>query len=209
MYSFHTRQTARKSTDRPANRCKVSTDLQHLGASQGAYDASDKVIKFMAREKKVDRDRHVCDAHGQEGLSSTSSASTQSCLLPEHWTPRSAYVSTVNAVNRSAVDAQVTQTLMAELVEKQRALLDGAELGPLNSTLVADIKKASGLLKMMGKIIVKLTANIRKQCREISEAAISVVRVCDAQQGHCGYLAHYELQGPMDKKHSVRNMHRT
>ena len=77
----------------------------------------------MARIKQ-ERDEHMRDAHGQEGQGSTSSASTQSHLQgPEHWTPRSAYVATVHAVNRSAMDAQIAQIQMAELVEKQRTLL--------------------------------------------------------------------------------------
>ena len=117
-------------------------------------------------------------------LGTTSSAGTQSRVLqgPEQFTPRSAYVSTIQAAHMTAMDAQVSQQMMAEVVDKQKALLGGIELGPLNETLVADVQKASGLLEMTGKVIAKLTANIRKQCGEISKTAINVIRTCDEGQ---------------------------
>ena len=131
----------------------------------------------MAREKGADKDRRVRDAHSQEGHGSTSSASTQSRLQgPDQWTPRSAYVATVQAVDRSAMDAQIVQIQMAELVEKQRTLLDGAKLGPiLNNKLAEDIRNTTALLEMTGRIVANLTANIRKQCGEVSQAAKEVV----------------------------------
>ena len=86
LYSFRTRQTARKTTDRPAKRRKVSSTRQHLGASQGAYDASEEVIRHVAKKRKTRAQRQeghsstrstdAQPAQRQEGHSSTSSAST-------------------------------------------------------------------------------------------------------------------------------------
>ena len=42
------------------------------------------------------------------------------------------------------MDAQVTQQMMAKIVQKNTALIGGSELGPLNKTLVADMENASG-----------------------------------------------------------------
>ena len=49
---------------------------------------------------------------------------------------------------------------MAEVVEKQKALLDDIRMGPLNETLVTNVQKASGLLEMTGHVVAKLFADI-------------------------------------------------
>ena len=183
LYSYCTKQTAWKITDKPAKRRKLSTTCRHLGASQGAYDAPDEVIRFVRSKQTALRGGHAL-RRGPEGLGSTSSAGTQALALrgPEQFTVRSAYVSVIGAAHHTAMDAQVSQHMMAEVVEKQKALLDGIKLGPLNETLVANMQKASGLLKMTGHVIAKLTADIRRQCGDISEAAIEVICTCDKGQ---------------------------
>ena len=188
LYSYRTRQAARKTTDRPAKRRKVSSTRQHLGASQGAYDASEEVIRHVATRRRANKERQMREAQRQEGHGSTSSASTQS--RPPHLsskpknqqtcTPRSAYVLTVNALDRSAMDAKSVQIAMADLVEIQKALLDGMKLGPiLNSTLVADIKHTSAVLEMAGRVVASTTESIQRRCKEMSQAAKQVIRACD------------------------------
>ena len=130
------------------------------------YAASEEVIKFVARMKGVDKGRQVRNAQGQEGCGSTSSASTQSCPQgPQEWTARSAYVATVNALDRSAMDAQLVQIQMAELVKMQKALLNGTKMGLIpNNKLVKDIRDTAALLEMTGRVVTKTTASICKWC---------------------------------------------
>ena len=58
LYSFRTRQTARQTIDKPAKH-------RRLSASRGAYDASDEVIKYMARPKLVPRPESSSESQGQ------------------------------------------------------------------------------------------------------------------------------------------------
>ena len=125
LYSYHTRQTACKSTQQSAKCRKADSSRQRLGVSQGAYDSSDEVIKFMARQKKTkeERDRLVYDTQGQEGRGSTSSANTsQSYPQEKHWNMRSAYVSTIQAAQTTDSDTHEVQIQMASLVDEPHCL---------------------------------------------------------------------------------------
>ena len=199
LYNFCTRQAACKSTERPAKRRKVDSSQQCLGASQGAYDASDEVIKFMARQKKTkeQRDRLVSDTQGQEGQGSTSSANASwSRPQDDHWNPRSAYVATTQAVRKTDSDAHAVQIETAFLVEHQRALLEGMKLGPMDKALVEDIMQTNALLEMAGRRVAHNTARIRQRCGEITRAAKEVIAACDMHRRHCDELAHYLPGGP-------------
>ena len=74
------------------------------------------------------------------------------------------------------MDAQSVQIQMADLVETQKALLDGTKLGPIpNNQLVADIRHTSAILEMAGRVVATTTASIRKWCHEMSHAAKQVI----------------------------------
>jgi len=181
LYSFRTRQTARKTTDRPAKRRKVSSTRQHLGASQGAYDASEEVIRHMAKKKRANkaqrqeghgstRSTNAQPAQRQEGQSSTSSANTRprppqnsagsAYVTQQTCTPRSAYMLTVEAADRTAMDTKSVQLAVHDLNGMQKALLDGISQGPLDKQLVADIEHTSAVLEMAARVVAITTESI-------------------------------------------------
>ena len=104
------------------------------------------------------------DAQGQEGQGSTSSANaSQSYPQKKHWNMRSAYVSTIQAAQRTDSDTHEVQIQMASLVDEQRELLlGGMKLGPLDKALVADIEETNALLEMAGRRVAHNTARIRQ-----------------------------------------------
>jgi hypothetical protein len=119
-------------------------------------------------------------AQRQEGHGSTSSAGTRP-RPPRHsgkpksqqtCTARSAYVLTVNAADRSAMDAKSVQIAMADLVGIQKALLDGMSQGPLHAQLVADIEHSSAVLEMAGRVIATTTESIQRWCSETSHSSM-------------------------------------
>ncbi len=180
LYSFCTRQAARKTTDQPAKHRKVSSTRQHLGASQGAYDASEEVIRHMAKKRKMRAQRqegHISTrstdaqpAQRQEGQSSTSSANTRprppqssagsAYVTEQTCTARSLYVLTINAAQRTVFDTKSVQLAVHDLNGMQKAMLDGISQGPLDKQLVEDIEHTSAVLEMAARVIAINTEHI-------------------------------------------------
>ena len=123
-------------------------------------------------------------------------------------TARSAYVLTIDAADRSAMDAKSVQTAVHDLVGMQKALLDGISQGPLDAQLVADIEHTSAVLEMAGRVVAITTESIIRRCRETSHAAKEVIRACDLNSKGRGRLAHYAPEGP-DGAEAVDAVHAT
>ena len=120
LYSFRTRQATRKLTDQPAKRCRLSTSRSVLGASRGAYDASDEVINKFARDKTTGERTTPLSGSDHHDQPSTSRHGTRVPTIRKNWwlTARSSYVLYLKAARHMRMDAQSQQQALAELVEK-------------------------------------------------------------------------------------------
>ena len=80
------------------------------------------------------------------------------------------------------MNAQSAQLVLWELAEKQRELVEEAEVGPLKEMVTENIAKASRMVEMTVEAVRKLYSDIREQCQDIQKSAMRVIQACDKGQ---------------------------
>ena len=114
-------------------------------------------------------------------------------------------------LDRSAMDAKSVQIAMADLVEIQKALLDGMSQGPIHEQHWSQTSSTtSAVLEMAGRVVASTTESIQRRCKEMSQAAKQVIRACDL------HSERPQISCPLctgrsrwSKRHSMQSMHRT